>query len=230
MTITELKNYIKQCLGEPYQTVNLSDDQMNNMIERALEKFEDHDEGLEKSIYLLSVTDGTSEYTLPSTVTYVISYYKTGDTSIPLEYRSNQTLYSSIDTDIYVADIITFAMFEQYYKTFDMNLIPKKHFTFNSTTKKLTFETTPQNDEIVGLEIWSTINTELAYTNDWFKEYVVALCQKQYAFNLMKFDSTLPGSTKVNYQLIYDEAKNDIERLEEDLLNSNSAPCRIFIG
>jgi hypothetical protein len=65
----------------------------------------------------------------------------------------------------------------------------------------------------------------------FLKKYATALIKKQWGGNLKKFGGiTMPGGVTLNGKEIYDEAVEDISKIEEDIFNFNSLPSEIFTG
>ena len=223
-----LRTYIKQELGEPFHTIHLTDDQIDNKINKAIKKFKDfHYDGTEEDIYLLNIQDGVREYTIPSTVTHIISYYETGTVYLPLMYRPDAIRMTEAGMGM---DLISYSMLKMYARTLEINLAPKYNFSYNSLTGNFILEHTPTEDEQYGLKVYTAIDETYAFEDEWFRDYIVELCRYAYAWNLCKYDSNLPGVSKVNYQLMMDEAKQAIEKLEQDLEEKHSAPIPIITG
>jgi hypothetical protein len=68
--------------------------------------------------------------------------------------------------------------------------------------------------------------------NDRFlKKYATALIKRQWGNNMKKFSGIqMPGGVTLNGKEIYDEAAEEIEKIEEDMFNFNSLPSEIFTG
>ena len=65
----------------------------------------------------------------------------------------------------------------------------------------------------------------------FLKKYTTALIKRQWGENLKKFGGiTMPGGVTLNGKEIYDEAVDDITKIEEDIFNFNSLPSEIFTG
>jgi hypothetical protein len=63
------------------------------------------------------------------------------------------------------------------------------------------------------------------------KKYATALLKKQWGENLKKFGGIqMPGGVTLNGKEIWDEAVEEIGKIEEDLFNYNSLPSEIFTG
>ena len=59
------------------------------------------------------------------------------------------------------------------------------------------------------------------YKDKWLKRYATALAMKQWGANLMKYSNTeLPGGLQVDGKAYYEQGKEDAEKLEEELKNS----------
>ena len=65
----------------------------------------------------------------------------------------------------------------------------------------------------------------------FLKKYATALFKRQWGLNLIKFEGmTLPGGVTVNGRQIYDDAVQDIEKLEEKVRLEHEMPPLDFIG
>ena len=63
------------------------------------------------------------------------------------------------------------------------------------------------------------------------KKYATALLKKQWGENLKKFGGIqMPGGVTLNGKEIWDEAVEEIGKIEEDMFNFNSLPSEIFTG
>ena len=65
----------------------------------------------------------------------------------------------------------------------------------------------------------------------FLKKYTTALIKKQWGENMKKFGGiAMPGGVTLNGKEIYDEAVEEINRIEDDIFNFNSLPSEIFTG
>lgn len=68
------------------------------------------------------------------------------------------------------------------------------------------------------------------WNEPWLKHYTTALIKKQWATNIKKFSGiSLPGGVTLDGNQLYDEAMNEINQLEEELV-IKSAPLEFFLG
>jgi hypothetical protein len=68
--------------------------------------------------------------------------------------------------------------------------------------------------------------------NDRFlKAYATAKIKQQWGSNMKKFSGiAMPGGVTLNGKEIYDEASEELEKLEEDIKSTQSMPSEIFMG
>ncbi|MGA1048869.1 MAG: hypothetical protein ACO3UU_12745, partial [Minisyncoccia bacterium] len=80
--------------------------------------------------------------------------------------------------------------------------------------------------EVVDPDVWSD-----AWGDRWLQQYATAKIKHQWGTNLKKFTGmTLPGGIQFNGQTIFDEAKEEIEALEKEMISSYSLPVADMIG
>ena len=73
-------------------------------------------------------------------------------------------------------------------------------------------------------------NTRL-WGNKWLRDYATALIKKQWGENLSKFDGIqMIGGTVFNGTRLIDEANTELEALETQVKELETAPLGIFIG
>lgn len=73
------------------------------------------------------------------------------------------------------------------------------------------------------------------YTDVWndrfLKAYATAKIKQQWGSNMKKFSGiAMPGGVTLNGKEIYDEATEELEKLEEDIKSTQSMPSEIFMG
>jgi sporulation protein YlmC with PRC-barrel domain len=121
---------------------------------------------------------------------------------------------------------------------FDQELLEGDFLTFGSETiqvdkilspTQITLSNPPTNTSsnvtmiLEGLtDIWD---------DRWLKGYATAKIKYQWGSNMKKFGGIqLPGGVVLNGKELYDEAVEEIGKLEEQLYNASSMPSEIFIG
>ena len=69
------------------------------------------------------------------------------------------------------------------------------------------------------------------YKNTWLKRYATALTKQQWGSNLKKYQNTeLPGGVQLDGQGLFDEARTEIQELEEELKSSTLEMDSILWG
>ena len=69
------------------------------------------------------------------------------------------------------------------------------------------------------------------YNDEWIKKYATALIKKQWGSNMKQFDGMpLPGGIVVNGQQLWDEANEEILRLEEQFSLEYEMPTNFLVG
>jgi len=88
----------------------------------------------------------------------------------------------------------------------------------------------PLTSNVSGATVTVSGNSDV-WDNRFLKKYATALIKKQWGSNLKKFGGIqLPGGVTLNGKEIYDEAVEEISKIEEDTFNFNSLPSEIFTG
>jgi hypothetical protein len=81
---------------------------------------------------------------------------------------------------------------------------------------------------IIIIECYKVVDPEdysAVWSDRWLQRYACALIQQQWAYNLIKFPNmTLPGNISFNGQALLNEAKENIEKLEEEMMTTYSLP------
>lgn len=83
-------------------------------------------------------------------------------------------------------------------------------------------------------ECYRAINPEefvKAFNDTWFKDYFTARVKMQWGSNLKKYDGVqLIGGVTVNGQEIYEEARQELDELEQELENKYQEPPMFMVG
>ena len=84
------------------------------------------------------------------------------------------------------------------------------------------------------VEAYETINPNTytdAWGDRWLARYAAALIKRQWGSNLTKFSGMqLPGGVQFNGDKIYNDADNEVEALEKEMIVSYSLPVTDMIG
>lgn len=238
----EFKEYCLRKLGKPVIEINVDDDQVEDRIDEALKYYWDyHFDGTEKVYYKHQFTeeDVVNKYvTLPDNIIGAVNIFDIGD------YISVNNIFN-IRYQIALNDLytLTYQSMVPYYMAFqhiqllEQLLVGKQPIRYNRRTNKLYVDV--NWDKIVPgyylvVEAYQIVDpTEYSDVwNDWWlQRYATQLIKKQWGTNLTKFTGmSLPGGVQFNGEKIYNDAHEDIEKLEAEMINSYSLPVADMIG
>jgi len=69
------------------------------------------------------------------------------------------------------------------------------------------------------------------YNDEFLKKYLVSLFKKQWGQNLMKFEGIqMPGGVTLNGRQLYDDAREELTQLTEELYTRYSGPDQFIVG
>ena len=233
-----LMKYIKEQLGAPLINIEITDEQLSQIIDDSVQKYTEYAYGTLEDVVLF-VLKGPCTVKLPNTITNVIKLSKGGSSNITNfgtnfgsgyvpDIWSAQYFTSSLTGDIVPAIISisnTTSVLEKYFGD-DI------YYNFNANKKILqVFE---DYHGAVALhyqyEYLANEENDFVYNNEWIKQYTVAKAKFLWGSIVGKFSQALVGGAQINYSDIKSEAQQEIERLHEELLTKWSDPAPILIG
>lgn len=246
MAVTTRQGLIDYCLrelGEPVVEINIDDQQVEDRVDEAIEFFRQyHYDGIEK-VYLkhLVTNDDVAQKSIPITdlvygitrVFPVAAGTSTSKSIFDLQYQLRlNDLY-----DLTSTSVIYYSMVMSHLSLLDQTLNGHPLYRFNRLTNRLYIDENWVENIVPGsyilVECYRALDPATAprmYNDSWLKHYVTALIKKQWGTNLKKFSGMqLPGGVTIDGDKIYQEAKDEIKDLEEDLRNK-SAPLEFMMG
>ena len=250
-TRTLLQDYCLRRLGHPVIEINVDDEQISDRIDDALEFFaEYHFDGVEKVFLKHEVTadDITNEW-IPMTDPEspvggpVISVRRV----LPVaNFNAFQTGFFNEEFQLRLNDLNTFtgsslinwSMSLSNFSMVDYLFTVNPTVLFNRRQNKLFIETDWAQKFDAGdwliIEAYRvldpTTNTEV-YNDLFLKKYCTALIKRQWGENLKKFEGVqLPGGVTLNGKTIYDEATDEINKIEEEMNLKWELPPDGFLG
>lgn len=243
---SEFKAYCLKRLGAPVMKINIADDQVEDRIDDALAKFwEFHGEGnilLPLKVQLTQEDIDSRSISVPESVLGVNRILSPGSGSA--NALSNNIQYQQFITEILDIRRIGGGNLSSYVQT--ISYLGTMSQILGGFAKPLEFNQFRGRVEIPGgfpglqegdyvmFEAWTYQDPEefkRTWNNQWLKDYATALIQKQWANNLVKFSgANLPGGIQINGERIMEEAKTEIEKLEEQLYNTWQEPPSMFMG
>ena len=239
----EFKDFCLRRLGAPLLEINVDDDQVEDCIEIALQYYHDyHYDGTQKTYlaHQVTQTDIDNKYlSIPEAIIGVINIFDIGDS-----YSTNNLF--NLRYQISLNDLYSFntGPFAPYYMTFqnvalaEELFVGKQSLRFNRHTNKLyidmDWEGKVEVGEYIIVEGYQLLDPDTytdVYNDRWLKQYSTALIKKQWGENLKKFEGLqMPGAVTFNGQKIWDEALEEITKLEEEMISSYSLPVTDMLG
>jgi len=248
----EFKEYCLRKLGHPVITINVDPLQVEDRIDDALSKYwEYHFDGREEDYLVIHMTptDVANNYiTLDDkvfAVSQILPYRTSAASSVSLLHGAFTAEYQFYLNDVYNSSGMVFSgnlqyidAIKSYIATMNRLLVPPITFRFNRKTNKLYldggikkfYDINPVIVAKVYKKLDETQNPDI-WDDEWLKDYATALIKKQWGSNLKKFGSvTLPGGITLNGEAIYNEAVEEIQKLEEKLIIDLCGPLDYVIA
>lgn len=242
-TREEFKEFCLRKLGKGVIQINVSDDQVEDRIDEALSYYNDyHFDGSEKVFYKHTITaqDKTNGYIpIPESIIGAINIYNPNNYSFSssnmfsVEYQfalNNLTELSNFDMSDYFMTKMNIEMMN------DM-LVGAQPIRYNRHLNKLHIDTNWNRysvGDVLVVEAYRAVDPDYysdVWKDRWLQGYATAKIKYQWGSNLMKFPNMqLVGGMQFNGERIYDEAKEEIGKLEEEMIDSYSLPVSDMIG
>ena len=238
-----LKEYCLRALGAPVVEINVDDDQLEDRIDEAIEYWRlYHSDGIEK-IYLkhqMTSTDIANKYIPLTDLIYGVTkvYPVTTGTGgskniFDLQYQLRlNDLY-----DLTSTSIIYYQTVMNHLALLDFTLNGHTLYRFNRFQNRLHLDINWESDvalnDYILVECYRAMDPATfprMYNDSWLKHYTTALFKVQWGTNLKKFQGLqLPGGVTIDGDKLYDEGKQEVESLEQELM-AKSAPLEFFMG
>jgi len=246
-SVTSRQGLIDYCLrrlGQPVIEINIDEDQLEERVDDALEYFQEyHFDGVEKVFlkHLITSGDITNEYIpMGDPVISVIRVLP-----IP-SFDSFQGGFFNEEYQLRLNDLNNFSgssliqweMTQQNFSLVEQLFSIAPTMMFNRKQNRVYLEA-DWNDkfsvnDVLVIEAYRALNpsTFTEVWNDMFlKKYTTALIKRQWGENLKKFQGVvLPGGITLDGKTIYDEAVEEISKIEEEMSLSYELPADGFVG
>ena len=238
-----LIDYCLRSLGEPVIEINVDEQQVEDRIDEAIEKYKVyHYDGIEKIYLKHQVTQEDQDARSIPIPDYIYGVTKvfpvaagsgTSKSMFDLQYQLRlNDLY-----DLTSVSIVYYHMVMNHLALLDQELNGKPIYQFNRRTGRLYIEEDwPMNIPVgsyVLVECYRAVDPATypaVYGDPWLKHYSTALIKKQWATNLKKFSGMqLPGGVTIDGDKLYSEAIAEIKELDDEI-ERKAAPLEFFLG
>ena len=250
---TDFTNYCLRRLGFPVIQINVDDDQVADRIDDALQYWQDyHFDGLQKVYYIkglqqsdinqryLDLSDSTDAQGNPMEIVGVTRIFPVSDSQssvnmfdLRYQLRLNE-LY-----DFTSASYINYTLTQQHLRSLEIMFTGEVPIRFQRHMQRLYIDWAWGASEapvgtVVIAEAYAAINPDvynLVWNDRWLKEYATQLIKRSWGNNLSKFAGLqLPGGVTLDGKQIYQEAAEEIERLEKEMEMNYGAPLEFFMN
>lgn len=239
----EFKEYCLRKLGKPVIEINVDDDQVDDRIDEALRYYYDyHFDGSEKVYYKHQVTaeDKANKYiTLPENIIGAVSVFSIADPSIRSDDLFN-IRYQIALNDLYTltsVSMVPYYMVMEHLALITELLVGKQPIRYSRHKDRLHVDmdwNTIKEGEFLLVEAYEVIDPNVwtdAWNDRWLQNYCTALIKRQWGSNLTKFSGLqLPGGVQFNGEKILDDAVNEIQKMEDEMISSYSLPVVDMVG
>ena len=247
-TLDDFKRYCLRSLGAPVINIDVTDDQIQDRYEDALRKYRDHHFDATEMVYFkhqITQTDYDNKYIpLPSNIVSVNKVIKprmsaAGGGDASLFNVSYQFLLNQMHLLWSAGNIAYYEHTMQHITMMDQILNGQPTYRFNRNTDRLYVDVNWDKNMTPGswivLECYLAIDPEQnpkIFEDVWFKRYTTALIKRQWGENLSKFAGVqMIGGVTLNGPVIYQDAIQQIEQLEQELRDTWEIPIDgIYMG
>lgn len=247
----DLSDYCLRKLGDGVISTNVTDEQIDDRIDDALQMFTQYHFDATESVYwkhMITQEDldrkdenGQPYLLVNENIIGIIRVFQlttltTGSYLFDVKYQlflNNLFDFSNVTLQYY-------STIRQHLRNIELMFNGEPPIRYNRHKNRLYLDTTWETSffspgNFIIIEAYSTINPEEfndVYNDMWLKAYATALIKKQWGSNLIKYQasSVLPSGITVNGPAIYQAADVEIEKLEMELQTKYTLPSQFFIG
>lgn len=242
-TRDQFKEYCLRKLGKPVIEINVDDDQVDDRIDEALRYYYDyHFDGSDKIYYkhLVTDTDRANKYiTLPENIIGAVSVFSIGDPMVRSDDLFN-IRYQIALNDLYTltsVSMVPYYMVMEHLSLISEMLVGKHPIRYTRHKNRLYVDMdwgNIQNGEYLLVEAYEIIDPNVytdAWNDRWLQNYCTAKIKYQWGTNLTKFTGmNLPGGVQFNGEKILNDAQDEIQKMEQEMISSYSMPVLDMVG
>lgn len=236
----DLKGYALRKLGNGVIDINVSEEQIQDRLDDAIEFFIEYGYNLQEKKYLsikITQTDITNNYiTVPQEILAVTRILPLKNNSISstnflfdIQY---QITARDLLTTIGTGDVSQYYISKQHIATIQDIFTARPQHEFRRYTDKVYFKFDAQDrlnvDDYIVLECHVPISGTRWYNDRLLRNYATQLIKRQWASNISKFENVqLPGGVILSGKRMMEEAQLEIDKMENDpnlLYSENPEP------
>lgn len=247
-TQEEFRNYCLRKLGQPVIMINLDQTQVDDAIDDAILKFvEYHRDGYEEFAYVY--TFPTEEAAQSRTIDIpadlgiddIVQVIAPGSSVYggrfdTYAWQAGAAITSPVSGGWANTSLVEFTTMMQRLSDLNSVLGELFPFRFSKYKRRISLMFKVSNGEAVAFRTYRRIDprvtdNEYAWNEPWLKSYATALIKERWGNVLIKTTGiVLVGGVQLNGQYILDSAKEEIQRLEEELKRTHQEPIEFMVG
>lgn len=242
-TRATFREYCLRRLGKPVIEINVDEDQVEDRIDDALRYYWDyHFDGTERGYlkHIVTATDIANKYiTVPENIIGVINLFSIADPSIRSDDLFN-IRYQIALNDLYTltsVSMVPYYMVMEHLALIAEMLVGKQPIRYNRHINRLYIDMDWNSinvGEYLVAEVYNIVDPETyadVWKDRWLMRYTTALIKRQWGSNLTKFSGMqLPGGVQFNGDKIYNDAVEEIDMLEKEMIYTYSLPVQDMVG
>ena len=238
----EFKQYCLRRVGAPVTQINVDEDQLQERIDDALQYYWDyHFDGSSKQYYKALITPeaAANKYiTLPDNIIGAVAIFPIGS-SLSTNNLFNIRYQIALNDlyDLTATTMVPYYMAMQHIQMLEQLLVGQQPIRYNRRSNRLyidmDWDKSPIGSYIL-VEAYEVVDPAIfskVWSDRFLQRYATALIKQQWGTNLTKFqDVALPGGARFNAEKIYDDATNEIEKMEATMTSGFTYPVPMMMG
>jgi hypothetical protein len=239
----EFKQYCLRKLGAPVIEINVDDDQVDDRIDEALRYYWDyHFDGSDKTYYKHQVTEQNKldKYiSLPENIIGAVRVFPIADPIVRSDDLFN-IRYQIALNDLYTltsVSMVPYYMVMEHLALISELLVGQQPIRYARHKNRLYVDMDWDKinaGEYLLIEAYEVIDPTVytdVWADRWLQNYTTAKIKYQWGSNLTKFTGMqLPGGVQFNGERILEDARQEIEKMEQEMISSYSLPVSDMIG
>lgn len=243
---SEFIQYIRALLGEPVIDLNVTEFQVDIAVDQALQYFQNyHYLGTSHVYYVHVITQDdidNKKFTVPDDLIGVTTIYDANSGGMNMDINMTPGAWQMAYDMVFQSSsggggsMVSYYMTRTQFELINQILVGMKQLDFNQYENEVYLHNDwsrySVGSKIVldGFRITDPDEHPEVWSDRWLIRYAAAKLKRQWGENISKFDATLPGGVKLNYDRIIAEATQEITQIEENCLRDYSEPVRDWVG
>ena len=237
------KDYCLRRLGYPVIDINVSEEQIQDRIDDSLLYYHDyHFDGSEHVLLKHQITQeniDTGYIQMAQDIIGIVgilplntSYASSGLFNLEYQIRLNDMYYAQ------ATPMLNYYMVKTQISNLQEMFVGTQPIRYNRHVNKLHIDMNWSTKVSVGsyivVDAYKLTDPEIysdVWNDRWLQRYATAQIKRQWGQNLIKFEGMqLPGGVQFNGQKMHDDAVDEINKLEEEMIISYSLPVHDITG